>query len=403
MTKFSNKLGRLHQSRIRALDSDRPVGVFVADNDQQDRTTTRWDAWHAVGATGEPARFETHRPAIVGRLANTRVPVPATWSGQTTLLKDFDPSTVVFFDVETTGLGAGAMSFCLGVGHWNGERICVEQWVMAHEDDERATIEALAHRLRGFECLVTFNGASFDVPRVNERATHHCLESPFAGLVHVDLLQVARRLLPRGSMGLADLERQMLGLNRHNDIPGSEAPTRWQTYERTGIVSGLLPLFDHNVQDIVSLAGLNAAFRQILLPEVSPIPQTSGAAPIPAGTTGARPDGAPESELQTRLKQTYRLRRGRNTRGSTAPAATPKPTNPSPVLGPRLTELREEAARMIKEGRDDEALPLLHEMVALSPANPYPLNELARFYAANGQPELAEIFRMRLKGLGLNL
>ena len=58
---------------------------------------------------------------------------------------------------------------------------------------------------------------------------------------------------------------------------------------------------------------------------------------------------------------------------------------------------------MIKEGRDDEALPLLHEMVALSPANPYPLNELARFYAANGQPELAEIFRMRLKGLGLNL
>ncbi|MEZ4460297.1 MAG: ribonuclease H-like domain-containing protein [bacterium] len=324
--------------------------------------------------------------------------MPASWSGQTTLLRDFEPESIAFFDIETTGLGAGAMSFCLGLGHWSGDQICVEQWVLANDRDERATIEALAARLRDFECLVTFNGASFDVPRVNERAVHHGLESPFLGKVHVDLLQVARRLLPRGSMSLADLERQMLGLRRHDDIPGSEAPLRWQTYSRTGIVSGLLPLFDHNVQDIVSLAGLNAAFRQILQPECQPSaePQKSPS-PVP------QPQGAQESELQQRLRQTYRLRRERNSKNNPPAAPAVRPTNPAPVLGPRLTELRQEAAHLLKEGRDDEALPFLHEMVALSPANPYPLNELARFYAANGQPELAEIFRMRLKGLGFNL
>ena len=58
---------------------------------------------------------------------------------------------------------------------------------------------------------------------------------------------------------------------------------------------------------------------------------------------------------------------------------------------------------LINIGNADEALPLLHEMVALSPANPFPLAELARYYRENQEPELARIFELRLKGLGMHL
>ena len=61
------------------------------------------------------------------------------------------------------------------------------------------------------------------------------------------------------------------------------------------------------------------------------------------------------------------------------------------------------ATALIQAGQAEEALPMLHEMVALAPGNSFPVAQLARYYEANGQPDMAQIFRTRLKALGLNL
>jgi len=341
-----------------------------------------------------------HRKAIgnIG-LAEARCGLPVSWSEQTSLLDDIPHERVGFFDIETNGLGTDCISFCLGLAYWKDDGLEITQWILDDPIHERRTLESLASALQNFEAVVTFNGASFDLPRVIARMAHHDLISPFERLVHVDLLRVARRLLPRQSMSLPDLEKKVLGIHRQGDIPGSEAPIRWNTYARTGVISGLLPLFTHNTQDVISLVALNASFVRILRPEAA-IP--SRTEPIAAPQNSALPQRQPDdSSMQERLNKVYRLRSRPTRRG--APQAEPTPAPGVNYLGARIKTLRVEAMALIKAGNSDAALPLLHEMVALSPANPFPLAELARYYAENNELELARIFEARLKGLGMNL
>jgi uncharacterized protein YprB with RNaseH-like and TPR domain len=407
MSKFTNRLSRLHQSRIRALDhaEDRPNGVYDADNDVpttviRPPSTPISCPWTKAGARGPDLHFVNHHRQAIGNigLAEARCSLPVSWSEQTSLIEDIPHDRVGFFDIETNGLGTECISFCLGLAYWNDEGLEVTQWILEDPIHERRTLESLACALKKFDAVVTFNGASFDLPRVIARMAHHNLDSPFERLVHVDLLRVARRLLPRQSMSLPDLERKILGIHRQGDIPGSEAPIRWNTYARTGVISGLLPLFTHNSQDVISLVALNASFVRILRPEAA-LTTRWEPAPESSALLKRQPDDA---SMQERLNKVYRLRSGRSTRRGT-PSPEPTSTPGANYLGARIKTLRVEAMALIKAGNSDEALPLLHEMVALSPANPFPLAELARYYVANNELELARIFEARLKGLGMGL
>ena len=49
-------------------------------------------------------------------------------------------------------------------------------------------------RRRAAGTVVTYNGKTFDLPLIETRYLFHRLETPFAGLPHVDMLHPARRL-----------------------------------------------------------------------------------------------------------------------------------------------------------------------------------------------------------------
>ena len=84
---------------------------------------------------------------------------------------------------------------------------------------------------------------------------------------HLDLLYCARHLfkLRLESCRLVNLEYQILGLEREGDVPGDLIPYYYFEYLRTRLAFRLIPIFHHNVLDIVSLACLTglipAAFR----------------------------------------------------------------------------------------------------------------------------------------------
>jgi hypothetical protein len=77
---------------------------------------------------------------------------------------------------------------------------------------------------------------------------------------HDDLLPDARRLFrrPLGGARLADVEAGVLGVRRDSDCPGSEVPARYFGYLRGGSPDILAEVLDHNCQDVVSLALLEA-------------------------------------------------------------------------------------------------------------------------------------------------
>jgi uncharacterized protein len=175
-------------------------------------------------------------------------------------LADFDLRRAVFLDTETTGLagGAGTAAFLIGVGWMDGDRFVVRQYFMRDYHEEGALLHALAGELRRFDSLVTFNGKMFDVPLLEARFRLNRGRFPLSGVPHLDLLHPARRLWKARleSCRLQSLEAGLMGLRRHGDIAGEEIPQVYFDWVRRRDARMLARVFEHNRQDIVSLAAL---------------------------------------------------------------------------------------------------------------------------------------------------
>jgi uncharacterized protein YprB with RNaseH-like and TPR domain len=175
-------------------------------------------------------------------------------------------SSVVYLDTETTGLsgGTGTCAFLIGIGAAAGPGFRVRQFFLRDFTEEKATLAALAEALEPYELLVTYNGKTFDIPLLETRYTLARMKSPFSQMVHLDLLHPARRLwkLRLESCQLKNLERELLGIARNGDVPGSEIPQIYFDYLRTRSAKALQPVFFHNALDIVTLAGLTVEVGQ---------------------------------------------------------------------------------------------------------------------------------------------
>jgi uncharacterized protein YprB with RNaseH-like and TPR domain len=175
-------------------------------------------------------------------------------------LEGFDLQGAVFLDTETTGLagGAGTAAFLIGLGWFEGERFRVRQYFMRDYHEEPALLHGLAEELRRFDRLVTFNGKMFDAPLLDTRFRLNRGSFPLGDAPHFDLLHPARRLWKARleSCRLQSLEVELLGLRRSGDIPGEEIPQVYFDWVRRRDARLLARVFDHNRQDIVSLAAL---------------------------------------------------------------------------------------------------------------------------------------------------
>ncbi len=187
-------------------------------------------------------------------------------------IPDSHPTRWAFLDTETTGLagGTGTYAFLIGVGSIDAEGFRVRQFFMRDYSEEASQLAALARYLEPFDVLITYNGKSYDQPLLETRFRMSRARHPFARMQHVDLLYGARRLwkLRMESCKLTHLESQVLGIEREGDVPGSLIPYIYFEFVRTGRAAKLVPVFHHNVVDIVSLACLTA-----IVPEAHRAPE----------------------------------------------------------------------------------------------------------------------------------
>jgi uncharacterized protein YprB with RNaseH-like and TPR domain len=213
------------------------------------------------------ARHRRHGSMDISNLIELPEDLLDSLSGGTILRSH--PTRWAFLDTETTGLagGAGTYAFLVGVGSIDEEGFRVRQFFMRDFGDEPSLLTALSEHLARFDVLVTYNGKAYDQPLLETRYRMARAQPPFARMAHLDLLHGARRLwkLRLDSCRLVDLENQILGLEREGDLPGEMIPYYYFQYLRTHQAFQLVPIFHHNVMDIVSLACLTAvvpfAFR----------------------------------------------------------------------------------------------------------------------------------------------
>lgn len=189
-------------------------------------------------------------------------------SGSDDTLKEFDPRKALFIDTETSGLagGAGTVAFLIGVAYFTEKGIRLDQCFMRDFDDEEPMLEYLAEVFKGKEAVVSYNGKSFDLPLLRTRFIQNRVPFRLDASMHFDLLHAARRFWKRrlGACNLTNVEREVLGLERHGDVPSYLIPQMWFDYLRTRDARPLQGVFYHHKMDILSLVALTGWLSRCL-------------------------------------------------------------------------------------------------------------------------------------------
>jgi uncharacterized protein len=171
-----------------------------------------------------------------------------------------------FFDLETTGLsgGAGTVAFLAAVGRVADGEFSLSQVFLEDYPGEPAFLGRLLALLGGETAIVSYNGRAFDMPLLRTRCVMNGMAAPEPGL-HIDALFASRRLWRRvhGGASLGLLEREVLGLERGEDLPGAMIPEVWLSFARSG-EAPLMPLvLSHNADDVLGLARLVARVQAV--------------------------------------------------------------------------------------------------------------------------------------------
>jgi len=170
-----------------------------------------------------------------------------------------DARRLLFLDAETTGLagGTGTYAFLVGAAWVEDDRLVLAQHFMRDFDEEPALLAALRPLLERASGMVTFNGASFDLPLLETRFIMARRRWP-ATLPHLDLLRPARRVWTScfADCRLATLEREVVGVVREDDIAGALIPALYFDFLRSRRAAPLGRVLAHNRDDILTLVGL---------------------------------------------------------------------------------------------------------------------------------------------------
>ncbi len=200
---------------------------------------------------------------------------PARFSS-TLLSHGMELGDIALVDIETCGLADDPI-FLVGVAYRSSDagEIVLEQFFAPDPTAEpemlRRSVEVLDER----SVWVSFNGRSFDIPRMRRRAGTHRIEFP-ESRQHVDLLHAVRKVwkgeLP--NCKLSTVEQSLLGLERlPGDVPGREVPQRYWDFVGGGERRWVEPVIEHNRRDVIALIVL---LRRVLEASGVEVDQGSG-------------------------------------------------------------------------------------------------------------------------------
>jgi len=164
---------------------------------------------------------------------------------------------LLFFDLETTGLGSGEQvyPFLIGFATASAAGSDLTTIFAATPAGEEEILTRFIHAAEG-KTLVSFNGKSFDLPLILRRATKYNLTHRLAGAAHIDLYHLIRRIYPEKPARLADAETRLLGFTRDGDLGGAEVAQAYFEQLRFGNVALREKILQHNEWDILTLVSL---------------------------------------------------------------------------------------------------------------------------------------------------
>lgn len=165
----------------------------------------------------------------------------------------FDRKDFAILDIETLGLTHQPI-ILFAVAVPGQEKTKVYQLLLKDVSQEPAALLEFSKMVENKGAYITYNGKRFDIPYINRRFNFYGLKNDMDGM-HFDLYQFVRNewggQIPDCSLNT--VEKNKLGIRRDRDVPSELVPEFYSTYQSTGNPGPLLPLLEHNRQDVLSL------------------------------------------------------------------------------------------------------------------------------------------------------
>lgn len=165
----------------------------------------------------------------------------------------------IFFDIETTGLLAGAHGSLPDRLRHKARQSFVHRPVLFRERrrSEKCPFR-LSELLSGYDTILTFNGIGFDIPYLKAKCKALHLSDPFDAHSYIDLYKEVSRfkfLFALTSYKQKSIEL-FLGIDRIDAYSGGELIEVYKEYVRHPAKDSLALLKQHNYEDVLYMPKL---------------------------------------------------------------------------------------------------------------------------------------------------
>lgn len=235
------------EERLRAYNATKPAAPKTSADSRFERAAARAEIFECHPLTGESLALAAEVAADFRR--------------------DIPREKLLFFDLESTGLGSGEQvyPFLIGFARFTADGCALTTLFAETPADEEFILSAFLAAAHGMT-LVSFNGKSFDLPLILRRAAKYDIEHNITGGDHIDLYHLIRRIYPEKPARLIDAETRLLGFSREGDIGGAEVAQSYFELLRFGDPSLKSKILAHNKWDVLTLVSLiqkvAAAFKE---------------------------------------------------------------------------------------------------------------------------------------------
>lgn len=172
---------------------------------------------------------------------------------------------VAYLDIETTGLWARRHHVTVvGIATATPRGRKLEQFFVHEPRAEADVLEQVLGRLREVKRVVVYNGISFDLPFLRERARKHRMTLPW--LEACDLLPLARGWRRRyGAPASCTLQSVLahFRIHREDRSRGGDVVEAYERWLDDGDETARDLILDHNAEDVLLLPELAARLLKV--------------------------------------------------------------------------------------------------------------------------------------------
>jgi uncharacterized protein YprB with RNaseH-like and TPR domain len=167
-----------------------------------------------------------------------------------------DINKVLFFDIETTGFSYKKnIIYLIGCTYFINNKTFIIQWLSENENDEYNILYNFINFSKDYNQLIHFNGTSFDIPFITNRASFYTLEFDITNYDSIDIYKLVRpckHILNLNNCKQKTIE-QYLNIYREDKFSGGELIDRFIAFLKTGNTILKTILLKHNEDDIIGL------------------------------------------------------------------------------------------------------------------------------------------------------